>query len=80
MTVYSAAYGDDALGDAGTILGYISTFDGVRVDPVGFALTLLNSGFDEITNPRLRLERVWRKHLAKHGEAATRSTPVVRHG
>ena len=42
------------------------------------ALTMLNSGFDEITNPRLQLERAWRAHLARRGPASpTRSTPVV---
>ena len=51
---------------------------GLCVALVGFALTLLNSGFDEITNPRLVLERVWRTHLVRHGARPTRSTPVVR--
>jgi hypothetical protein len=45
---------------------------------VGFALTMLNSGFDEITNPRLQLERAWREHLARRGMKTARSTPVVR--
>ena len=50
---------------------------GLCVAMVGFALTMLNSGFDEISNPRLQLERVWREHLASRGQKATRSTPVV---
>ena len=50
---------------------------GLCVALVGFALTLLNSGFDEITNPRLQLERPWRAHLANQGQEPTRSTPVV---
>ena len=52
---------------------------GLAVALVGLGLTLLNSGFDEISNPRLQMERAWRKHLAKAGKNATRSTPVV-HG
>jgi hypothetical protein len=44
---------------------------------VGFGLTMLNSGFDEITNPRLQLERAWRGYLAARGRKASRSTPVV---
>ncbi len=51
---------------------------GLCVALVGFALTLLNSGFDEITNPRLQLERAWRAFLGSRGQSATRSTPVVR--
>jgi peptide/nickel transport system permease protein len=51
---------------------------GLCVALVGFALTLLNSAFDEISNPRLALERVWRAHLARHGRTPERSTPVVR--
>jgi hypothetical protein len=44
---------------------------------VGFGLVMLNSGFDEITNPRLQLERAWRAWLLGHREPVTRSTPVV---
>ncbi|NNE42935.1 MAG: ABC transporter permease [Gemmatimonadetes bacterium] len=50
---------------------------GLCVALVGFALTLLNSGFDEITNPRLQMERAWRTFLSRRGQTATRSTPVV---
>lgn len=50
---------------------------GACVALVGFGLTLLNSGFDEISNPRLRLERAWRRHLARHGAKPGRSTPVA---
>ena len=52
--------------------------DGLCVALVGYALTLLNSGFDEITNPRLQLERFWRVHLIRRGATPGRSTPVVR--
>jgi peptide/nickel transport system permease protein len=50
---------------------------GLCVALVGFGLTMLNSGFDEITNPRLQLERAWRAHLRRHGVPPARSTPVV---
>ncbi len=50
---------------------------GACVALVGFGLTLLNSGFDEISNPRLQLERAWREHLGRHGTSPGRSTPVV---
>ena len=54
---------------------YVPT--GLCVALVGFGLVMLNSGFDEITNPRLQMERAWRAHLAAAGQKATRSTPVV---
>jgi peptide/nickel transport system permease protein len=54
---------------------YVPT--GVCVALVGFGLVMLNSGFDEITNPRLQMERAWREHLAAEGKAPSRSTPVV---
>jgi peptide/nickel transport system permease protein len=50
---------------------------GLCVALVGFGLTMLNSGFDEITNPRLQLERIWRSYLSRQGREPTRSTPVV---
>jgi peptide/nickel transport system permease protein len=53
---------------------------GLCVALVGFALTLLNSAFDELTNPRLAAERGWRAWLARAGLAPGRSTPVVRGG
>jgi peptide/nickel transport system permease protein len=55
---------------------YVPT--GLCVALVGFGLVMLNSGFDEITNPRLQMERAWRAHLAAAGQPVTRSTPVVR--
>lgn len=54
---------------------YVPT--GLCVALVGFALTMLNYGFDEITNPRLQLERGWRAYLAVRGREPARSTPVV---
>ncbi len=69
-----------AQNDSALLTGSWWTFApaGLCVALVGFALTLLNSGFDEITNPRLQLERAWRTHLGKRGVEPGRSTPVVR--
>jgi peptide/nickel transport system permease protein len=50
---------------------------GVCVALVGFGLVILNSGFDEITNPRLQQERAWRAFLIGARVPITRSTPVV---
>jgi peptide/nickel transport system permease protein len=69
-----------AQNDSALLTGSWWTFApaGLCVALVGFALTLLNSGFDEITNPRLQLERAWRAHLERAGAEPGRSTPVVR--
>lgn len=69
-----------AQNDSALLTGAWWTFvpAGLCVALVGFALTLLNSGFDEITNPRLGVERVWRAYLARRGRPAGHSTPVVR--
>ncbi len=68
-----------AQNDSALLTGAWWTFapTGLAVALVGFGLTMLNSGFDEITNPRLRLERAWRVHLFGLGMAPGRSTPVV---
>jgi peptide/nickel transport system permease protein len=68
-----------AQNDSALLTGAWWTFapTGLCVALVGFGLTMLNSGFDEITNPRLRMERAWRSYLARKGRPATRSTPVV---
>jgi peptide/nickel transport system permease protein len=68
-----------AQNDSALLTGAWWTFapTGLCVALVGFGLTMLNSGFDEITNPRLQLERAWRGFLAARGRRATRSTPVV---
>jgi peptide/nickel transport system permease protein len=57
---------------------YVPT--GLCVALVGFGLVMLNSGFDEITNPRLQMEHAWRAHLRAAGRPASRSTPVVGRG
>ena len=68
-----------AQNDSALLTGAWWTFapTGICVALVGFALSMLNSGFDEISNPRLQLERAWRAHLERLGQRATRSTPVV---
>lgn len=72
-----------AQNDSALLTGAWWTFApaGLCVALVGFGLTMLNSGFDEITNPRLLLERGWRQWLVGMGSQPSRSTPVVRdHG
>jgi len=68
-----------ATNDSALLTGAWWTFvpTGLCVALVGFGLVMLNSGFDEVTNPRLQLERAWRVHLIRAGQAPTRSTPVV---
>jgi len=68
-----------AQNDSALLTGAWWTFlpTGLCVALVGFGLTLLNFGFDEITNPRLQLERAWRAHLFRRGRKPARSTPVV---
>jgi peptide/nickel transport system permease protein len=70
-----------AQNDAALLTGAWWTFapTGLCVALVGFGLTMLNSGFDEITNPRLQLERIWGTYLGKRGVKPSRSTPVVSH-
>jgi len=68
-----------AQNDAALLTGAWWTFapTGLCVALVGFALTLLNSGFDEISNPRLQQERAWGVFLTACGVRPGRSTPVV---
>lgn len=68
-----------AANDSALLVGAWWTFvpTGLCVALVGFGLTLLNSGFDEVTNPRLRTERVWRAWLLGQGLRPGRSTPVA---
>ena len=51
---------------------------GLSIAIVSFALTLINFGIDEVSNPRLISERLWRnkvpKELIHHG-----TTPVYNH-
>lgn len=68
-----------AQNDAAILTGAWWTFapTGLCIALVGFALTMINSGFDEITNPRLQFERAWRSFLEARGKTPARSTPVV---
>jgi peptide/nickel transport system permease protein len=68
-----------ATNDSALLTGAWWTFvpTGLCVALVGFALVMLNSGFDELTNPRLQLERAWRAWLLGARQPVTRSTPVV---
>jgi peptide/nickel transport system permease protein len=68
-----------AQNDSALLTGAWWTFapTGLCVALVGFGLVMLNSGFDEITNPRLQLERTWRNYLKRRGHEPSRSTPVV---
>ena len=68
-----------AQNDSALLTGAWWTFapTGISLALVGFGLILLNSGFDEITNPRLQMEHAWRAHLKRMGHEPTRSTPVV---
>ncbi len=68
-----------AANDSALLVGAWWTFvpTGLCVALVGFALTMLNSGFDELTNPRLKTERIWRTWLLGRGLRPGRSTPVV---
>lgn len=69
-----------AQNDSALLTGAWWTFapTGLCVALVGFGLTLLNSGVDEIANPQLQRERVWRAYLDTRGASPSRSTPVVR--
>jgi peptide/nickel transport system permease protein len=68
-----------ATNDSALLTGAWWTFvpTGLCVALVGFALVMLNAAFDELTNPRLRLERAWRAWLVGHRHPPARSTPVV---
>ncbi len=68
-----------AQNDSALLTGAWWTFapTGLCVALVGFGLSMMNSGFDEITNPRLQLERAWRAYLEWRGVKPGRSTPVM---
>jgi len=50
---------------------------GLSIAIVSFALTLINFGIDEVTNPRLISERIWRKKIPKDLRV-NGITPVVK--
>ena len=68
-----------ATNDAALLTGAWWTFapTGVCLALVGFALTLLNLGLDEVTNPRLGADRAWRRALKAAGMQRTDSTPCL---
>jgi peptide/nickel transport system permease protein len=69
-----------ASNDSALLTGAWWTFvpTGVCLALVAFALVMLSTGFDEVTNPRLQVERSWRAALGL-GPGTLRSTPVVPH-
>ena len=71
-----------ASNDSALLVGAWWTFvpTGLCIALVGFALVMLNSGFDEVANPRLRGERAFRERLGLRGVAALQSTPVLPSG
>jgi peptide/nickel transport system permease protein len=68
-----------AANDQALLTGSWWTFvpTGVCIALVGFGLTLINFGVDEITNPRLAAERAWRSALRRGGVTPVEAvTPV----
>ena len=68
-----------AANDQALLTGSWWTFvpTGLCIALVGFGLTLINFGVDEITNPRLASERAWRSTLDRAGvEVDATATPV----
>ena len=65
-----------ARNDSALLMGAWWTFvpAGFAIALVGFGLTLLNFGIDEVTNPRLRSEREWRNVV---GDAAKKGPETV---
>jgi peptide/nickel transport system permease protein len=68
-----------ASNDAALLTGAWWTFvpTGLCIALVGFALAMVNSAFDELSNPRLQVERVWREQLGAAHASRSPSTPVV---
>lgn len=68
-----------ATNDAALLTGSWWTFvpTGLCLALVGFGLTLLNYGLDELTNPRLGVDRAWRRALKAAGRTPGDSTPYL---
>ena len=49
---------------------------GLSIAIVSFALTLINFGIDEVSNPRLISERIWKKEIS-NSFLANGITPVM---
>lgn len=69
-----------ASNDSALLTGAWWTFvpTGLSVALTGFGLVLINSAFDEMSNPRLRVERLFHEQLGHVPK--TPDTPVVPHG
>jgi peptide/nickel transport system permease protein len=69
-----------ATNDAALLTGSWWTFvpTGVCVALVGFGLAMINTGIDELSNPRLRAQRTLRRRLGGAAHRAEAPTPVRR--
>jgi peptide/nickel transport system permease protein len=69
-----------AANDGALLTGAWWTFvpAGLCIAFVGYALVLLSSGLDEVSNPRLRSRAPWVRFVVGHGGVVGTSTPVVR--
>ncbi len=71
-----------AANDGALLTGAWWTFvpSGLCIACVGYALVLLSSGLDEVSNPRLRSRAPWVRFVLGHGGAVGASTPVISRG
>ena len=71
-----------ATNDSALLTGAWWTFvpGGVCIALVGYALVLLSSGLDEVSNPRLRSRAPWVRFVTAGGGVVGNATPVVRRG
>lgn len=69
-----------ASNDSALLTGSWWTFvpTGLCLALVGFGLTLINFALDEVTNPRLTSERIWKEKMKASADVVGPSTPVVR--
>ena len=51
---------------------------GLGIALVGFALALINFGLDEVTNPRLSVDRIWRRRLKDLGQTPSSLSAYVK--
>jgi peptide/nickel transport system permease protein len=71
-----------ATNDGALLTGAWWTFvpSGLCIAFVGYALVLLSSGLDEVSNPRLRSRAPWVRFVSAGGGVVGNATPVVRRG
>jgi peptide/nickel transport system permease protein len=71
-----------ATNDGALLTGAWWTFvpSGLCIALVGYALVLLSSGLDEVSNPRLRSHAPWVRFVTAGGGVVGQATPVVRRG